>query len=47
VEAIDKMIQKLGSHTAGYAFVIELDDLHGKERLKNAPVRTIVHFEGE
>lgn len=47
VEAIAKMIKKLGGEVAGYAFVIELDDLHGKDRLQDAPVYTLVHYEGE
>lgn len=47
VGAIDKLIERLGSQTVGYGFVIELDDLKGKEALKNAPVKTLVHFEGE
>lgn len=46
-EAIDKMIQRLGSETAGYAFVVELDDLKGRDRLSDAPVYVLEHFEGE
>ncbi len=47
VEAIAKMIREAGSEVVGYAFVIELDDLHGKDRITDAPVYTLVHYEGE
>lgn len=47
VEAIDKMIRKLGCEPAGYAFIIELDDLHGRDKLKDAPVMVLEHYEGE
>ncbi len=47
VEAIARMIREAGSEVVGYAFVIELDDLHGKDRLTDAPVSTLIHYEGE
>lgn len=47
VEAISKMVRRVGSDVVGYAFVIELDDLHGKDRLGDAPVQSLVHYEGE
>lgn len=47
VEAIARMVNKLGSEVVGYAFVIELDDLHGRDKLTKAPVMSLVHFEGE
>lgn len=46
-EAIARMVRKAGSEVAGYAFVVELDDLKGKERLNDAPLMTMVHYEGE
>lgn len=46
-EAIAKMVTKAGSTVAGYGFVVELDDLHGAQRLKDAPVMSLLHFEGE
>lgn len=47
VEAIAKMVRRCDSEVAGYAFVIELDDLHGRDKLKDAPVLSLVHYEGE
>lgn len=46
-EAIAKLVKKAGSEVAGYAFVVELDDLHGRDRLADAPVMTLLHYEGE
>ena len=31
----------------GVAFVIELDDLKGREKFKDIPVCALTHFEGE
>lgn len=47
VAAITRMIEKLGAHTVGYAFVAELDDLKGRDKLTDAPVLSLVHYEGE
>jgi len=42
------LLSKVGADIVGCAFVIELDDLHGREKLpKNSKVITMVHFEGE
>lgn len=47
VEAIDALVHKMGGITAGYGFVVELDDLKGKDRLNDAPVYSLCHYEGE
>lgn len=47
VEAIVKMVEKMGATVSGIAFVIELDDLIGKDRFKDIPVLSLTHFEGE
>ncbi len=48
VEAAERMVERLGGSVAGYAFVIELDDLHGRDRLKaGTPVLALTHYEGE
>lgn len=47
VEAIVKMVEKMGATVSGIAFVIELDDLKGKDRFKDIPVLSLTHFEGE
>ena len=47
VEAIRKMAEKQGAEVVGAAFVVELDDLHGRDRLGDMPVLSLVHYEGE
>lgn len=48
VEAAEKMVERLGGSVAGYAFVIELDDLKGRDRLsKDVPVLALTHYKGE
>lgn len=47
VEAIAKLIQEQGAEVVGLAFVIELDDLHGRDRFSNLPILSLTHYEGE
>ena len=47
VEAIIKMVERMQASVTGVAFVIELDDLKGKEKFKNIPVCSLTHYEGE
>lgn len=47
VEAIVKLVDKLGAKTAGVAFVVELDDLKGRDLFEDIPVLSLTHFEGE
>ena len=46
-EAIIKMVERMQASVTGVAFVIELDDLKGKEKFKNIPVCSLTHYEGE
>ncbi|MBQ4383450.1 MAG: adenine phosphoribosyltransferase [Firmicutes bacterium] len=46
-EAIIKLIEQTGAKVVGFAFVVELTDLGGRERLKDYEVRTLVQYEGE
>lgn len=39
-----ELIEKLGARIAGCAFVVELDDLHGRDRLSKYAVHSLVHF---
>lgn len=39
-----ELIEKLGAQIAGCAFVVELDDLHGRDRLSQYVVHSLVHF---
>ena len=47
VEAIIKMVERMQASVVGVAFVIELDDLKGREKFKDIPVCSLTHFEGE
>lgn len=47
VEAIRRMAEKQGAEVVGAAFVVELDDLHGRDRLKDVPLLSLIHYEGE
>ena len=46
MEGSSKLIEKAGGIITGYAFVIELIDLKGRDRL-NQPVYSLVTFEGD
>jgi adenine phosphoribosyltransferase len=39
-----QLIEALGATVAACAFLIELDDLHGKNRLKDYPVHSLLHY---
>lgn len=44
VEAAVKLVEKLGGIVAGLAFLIELDDLKGRDKLKNYPILTLMSY---
>jgi len=47
VQAIRHMAEKCGAEVVGTAFVVELDDLKGRDRLEDVPILSLVHYEGE
>ena len=47
MKAACEMIEKAGGKVEECAFIVELPDLKGKEKLKNYKVFTLVGFEGE
>jgi len=47
MKAACEMIEKAGGKVVECAFIVELPDLKGKEKLKNYKVFTLVGFEGE
>ena len=47
VEAIVKLVESRKAEVAGIAFVIELDDLKGREHFGDIPVLSLTHYEGE
>ena len=44
IEATVKLIEELGGVVAGLAFLIELEDLNGKEKLEGYPVLTLMKY---
>ena len=44
VEATVKLVEKLGGKVVGCAFLIELLDLKGREKLKDIPVKTLLAY---
>jgi adenine phosphoribosyltransferase len=42
--AVAQLVEKLGGTVAGFAFVIELDFLNGREKLGGYPIRSLVHY---
>ncbi len=46
-EAACKLIEKTGGHIVECAFIVDLPDLKGKEKLNKYPVYTMCKFEGE
>ena len=47
VDAAVKLLKKVGADVVGAAFIIELSDLGGREKLKDIDVVSMVQFEGE
>lgn len=47
VDAATKLIEKLGGKIVECAFIIDLPDLKGKEKLKGYKIFTMCEFEGE
>jgi adenine phosphoribosyltransferase len=42
--AVGRLVEKLGGRIAGYGFVIELDFLKGREKLKNYEIHSLIHY---
>jgi adenine phosphoribosyltransferase len=47
VEAVCKMVEKLGGEIAGILFLVELSFLNGREKLNKYNVHSVVKFESE
>lgn len=47
IEAAIKLVEKLGGEVVECAFVIDLPDLKGKEKIKGYNIFALVEFEGE
>ena len=42
--AVARLVEKLGGNIASFGFVIELDFLHGREKLKNHEIYSLLHY---
>ena len=42
--AVAQLVEKLGGQVAGLGFVLELDFLHGREKLAGYEVHSLVHY---
>jgi adenine phosphoribosyltransferase len=47
IVATAELVKRLGGIIAGFAFIIELDALKGRERLQGYDVLSLVHYEDE
>lgn len=43
-EATVKLVEELGGVVAGLAFLVELTDLGGRDRIKDYPITTVIEF---
>ncbi len=44
-EATSKLVEKLGGVVAGFGFLVELDFLHGRDKIKKYDILSLVHFD--
>ncbi|MBS7344450.1 MAG: adenine phosphoribosyltransferase [Caryophanon sp.] len=44
VEATVRLIEQLGGEVVGAAFIIELKDLNGREKIKNVDIKTLIQY---
>jgi adenine phosphoribosyltransferase len=47
MEAAIKLIEQLGGEVVQISFIIELDFLNGKEKIKNYDVHSLIHYQEE
>lgn len=47
LEAITKLVEKLGGTVERICCLIDLPELKGKEKLKNYSIKTVINFEGK
>jgi adenine phosphoribosyltransferase len=45
MQATVKLVQKLGGHISGLAFIVELDFLKGREKFENYDVFSLLHYD--
>jgi adenine phosphoribosyltransferase len=47
VNATAELVRKLGGEIIGFAFLVELDSLKGREKLAGYDIFSLVHYDGE
>lgn len=47
IEAIAKLVEKLGGQVVRIAFLMELEGLNGREKLANYDVKSVIKYEGK
>ena len=47
IAAACKLVEKTGAKIAQLSFLIELDFLNGREKIKNYDVQSLIHYDGE
>jgi adenine phosphoribosyltransferase len=47
MEAACNLVEQLGGEVVQISFIIELDFLHGREKLKKYDVRSLIHYDSE
>ena len=47
MEATVRLVEELGGVVAGLAFLIELNYLHGRDKLKGYDILTLMEYENE
>jgi len=47
IEATIKLVERLGGHVVGCCFLIELDFLKGREKIKKYRIDSLIHFDSE
>ncbi len=44
-KAVSELVKKLGGEVVSYLYLIELDELHGRDKLDDAPVNSLIHYD--
>ena len=45
VDAASELIERVGGQLVGCAFIIELNELNGRENIPNVPIRSLIRYE--
>ena len=45
VDAASELIERVGGQLVGCAFIIELNELKGRENIPNVPIRSLIRYE--